>query len=68
MYYMDKVAHTVCVLLGQYMVGVVAPNLVPLTIMMSWLTFELAKHWLGAPLMRPIKLMSPARAVTMRER
>lgn len=33
---------------------------------LSFLTFELAKCWLDAPLMRPIKLMSPERAVIIR--
>lgn len=33
---------------------------------MSFLTFELAECWLDAPLMRPIKLMSPERAVIVR--
>lgn len=33
---------------------------------LSFLPFELAKCWLDAPLMRPIKLMSPERAVIIR--
>lgn len=33
---------------------------------LSFLTFNLAKRWLDAPLMRPIKLMSPERAVIIR--
>ena len=33
---------------------------------LSLLTFKFAKLWLDAPLMRPVKLMSPERAVIIK--